>query len=129
MPATMPPEIRARFALDAAGNPQFEFVEEDQKKHYKLMLEVENLPADVYAATFELDPTYYDPVQTVRPDDQGRVRLETTSYGDYRLKVRLRTKEGEIQVVDSLVGALRRSQPDMPANPAIVQAIAEIQTH
>jgi|SRR5215471_12413813 len=126
MPATMPPEIKARFELDAAGNPQF--IEQDQKKHYKLMLEVENLPEDVYAATFELDPTYYDPVQTLRPDDQGRVRLETTSYGDYRLKVRLRTREGEIQVVDNLARALKRSQPEMPANPAIDRAIAEIQT-
>ena len=126
MPSTIPPEVVARFETDEAGNPRF--IESDEKKHYRLMFEVENVPPDVYAATFELHPTYYDPVRTVRPDAEGRVRLETTSFGDYDLKVRLRTKEGEIQVVDSLVRALKRARSGMPPNAAIDQAISEIQT-
>ncbi len=116
-----------RFETDDLGNPRF--VKDDGTRHYRLLFELENLPPDVYAATFELHPSYYDPVRTVRPDREGRVRMKTTSYGDYDLKVRLRTKDGEIRMIDGLVKALKRARPTMPPNPAIDQAIADLDAH
>jgi hypothetical protein len=125
-PSTMP-TLAVRFQTDGEGNPQF--VEGAGKKHYRLLFEVENVPSDVYASTFELHETYYDPVRTIRPDDRGRIRMNTTSYGDYDVKVRLRTKVGEIQIADSLAEALKRARPLMPPNPAIDNAISDIQNN
>jgi hypothetical protein len=119
------PMLAVRFETDADGNPKF--VKDAEKKHYRLLFEVENAPSDVYAGTFELHETYYDPIRTIRPDSDGRIRMKTTSYGDYGLKVRLRTKQGEIQLADSLVDALKRTRPQMPSNPSIDDAIADIQ--
>jgi hypothetical protein len=120
------PQLIAQFETDNDGKPRF--FERGGHKHYKLVFEVENMPKDVYAGTFELDPTYYDPVRTLRPD-KGKLKLETTSYGDYDLKISLRTRDGEIVFVDNLVRALERARAKMPDNPAIDQAIAEIREY
>ncbi len=119
------PAIVARFKTDTEGNPVF--VTDGDTKHYEVTIGVENAPQETYAATFELDPTYYDPIQTVRPDTEGQFSLETTSYGDYDVTVRLRTKEGEIPLADSLKRALQRSYGTAPANPALMSALTDIE--
>src|SRR5437870_5694499 len=127
MASSRSPQIVARFETDAQGNPKF--FQDAKKKHYKLVFEIQNAPPNVYAATFELHPTYYDPIRTLTPDDDGKLRLKATSYGDYDLKVRLRTKEGEIQIIDSVAHALKRMRHEMSQNPSIDQAIADIAKH
>jgi hypothetical protein len=124
-PVTNSPRLKADFIFDSRGDPTF--VADEEKKHYYIKFEVENVPPDVYAATFELHPTYYDPVRTIFPDSNGHIELATTSYGDYDLKVRLRTKEGrEVPVTDSLANMLQRNRAAMPSNPTIDSAIADI---
>jgi hypothetical protein len=122
------PQLTVRFETDRDGNPIF--VEDPQnKKHYYLEFEVKDVPSDVYAATFELHPTYYDPVRTLYPENRSVV-LRTTSYGDYDLKVLLRTKEGrDVPVSANIVQALERARPSMPANTTIDTAIAELRDH
>jgi hypothetical protein len=122
-----PPRLTVRFETDPSGNPIF-FPDSD-KKHYRLTFEVDDVPPDVYAATFVLDPTYYDPRQTVYPQNQ-QVALHITSYGDYALSVLLHTREGkDVAIFDSVVQALRRARPSMPPNPTIDTAIAELAAH
>jgi hypothetical protein len=118
------PQIIAHFEMDEQGNPLF--VKDGNVKHYNLMIEVENSPPEAYAATFELYEDFYDPVQTLRPDRNGRFSLKTTSYGDYDVKVRLRTKEGDIPIADTLARALRRSYAESSTSPALKQAIVDL---
>lgn len=124
-----PPRLVARLETDQSGRPAF--VKGDDKRHYKLVFEVENAPKDTYAATFELDPTYYDPMRTVSPGDDGQFRLQTTTYGDYDLQVRLRTKTGEIPLIDSVSRALQRWRSDAgpKSDPAVDEAISYIANH
>jgi hypothetical protein len=128
MLSTMPPEVAARFETDQAGNPLF--IEDDKKRrYYRITVEIENIPREVYAATFELHETYYDPITTLTPDSEGRIRLTTTSFGDYTMKVRLRSKEGEIQIIDTLSRALERGRLGMSPDVRVDQALAEIRAH
>lgn len=118
------PMIIAHFETDEQGNPIF--IQDRNKKHYSVTIEVKDSPQDAYAATFELYEDYYDPVQTLRPNKQGQFTLKTTSYGDYDVKVRVRTKEGDIPIADTLASALRRGSVDAPDNPLIQQALIDI---
>jgi hypothetical protein len=122
MPDT--PQLVARFATDEQGEPQY--VETSTgRKHYRIVIEVENVPSDLVAATFALDPTYYMPLRTVEPGVDGRVKLETTAYGDYALNVDLRSKSGVIPIKTTLRKALLSGE-SREREPKIGAAIAEI---
>lgn len=121
------PQILARFKMDDDGKPRF--IQDAGKRHYRLVFEIEDAPPDVYAATFELDPTYYDSRRIVRPDKDGKLRLETTSYGDYPLRVTLRTKKGETQVIETVTNALEAARSSMSENSAIDDAISDLAEH
>lgn len=121
------PELFARFIKDEHGEPRFAETETGMK-HYRIVLEVKDPPTGVLAATFELDPTYYLPVRTVEPDAEGRLKLETTAYGDYGLKVDLRSKSGVVPVRTTLRKALLSGE-SRGRTPEIDAAIAEIAAH
>src|SRR4051794_4554404 len=126
MPAE--PELVARFVTDDRGDPKYLPETSKGLKHYQIVIEVKNAPPDVVAATFELDPTYYLPIQTIEPDAEGRIRLETTAYGDYALKVDLRSKSGVIPVKTTLRKALLNGEsPDQASKTSA--AIEEIAAH
>jgi hypothetical protein len=125
--AASAPRLSAQFKTNDKGEPAF--VEADGRKHYRIVFEVLNPPSDAYAATFELDPTYYDPVRTLSADADGAFRLETTSYGDYDVKVRVRTKSGDVPLAGSLARALEQSRERMTPSPAVDSAIAYISKH
>lgn len=117
------PELVARFETDAQGQP-ITIQGESGLKHYRIVLEVENAPRDLVAATFELDPTYYLPVRTIEPRQDGKVQLETTAYGDYPVKVDLRSKSGVVPVLTTLRKALLSGSQDQATD--VSAAIAEI---
>jgi pYEATS domain-containing protein involved in immunity len=122
------PRLLARFEIDERGAPAF--FETGGKRHYKIVYEVENAPEGTYAATFELDPSYYDPYRTLTPDTDGKFRLTTTAYGDYGVMVRLRTKEGEVPLpLGTLSMALQNARQHMGANPAVDEAVEYIASH
>lgn len=121
------PELVARFVTDERGQPRY--VETGTgRKHYRIVIEVKNTPSDVLAATFELDPTYYLPVRTVEPDADGKVKLETTVYGDYALRVNLRSRTGVTPIRTTLRKALLGGE-SRERGPKIDAAIAEIAAH
>jgi hypothetical protein len=122
------PQLVARLRTDENGQPLFS--EQGGHRHYELEFAIDNVPTNVYAATFELHPTYFDPVRTIKKPQDGDLRLHVTSYGDYPLKVQLRTTVGkDIWLVDKVTDALKRARPSMPDNTAIDAAIAEIANH
>jgi hypothetical protein len=117
------PELVVRLKTDAAGRPAA--LTGRNHQHYRVEFEVRNPPPDTYAATFELHPSYPDPVRTLPPDSEGRFRLSTTTYGDYPVVVRLRTRTGdEVVVRETVARALRRSPSSTPALKAAVDYIA-----
>jgi len=118
------PQLVARFVTDEQGKPRYA-QPGTGRKHYRIVVEVENAPSDVVAATFELDPSYYLPVRTVERAADGRVKLETHAYGDYALKVDLRSKSGVTPVSTTLRKALLCGE-SRNLDPKIAAAIAEI---
>lgn len=123
------PTLSVRLETDDAGSP--EYVEGDAKRHYKVVFEIENAPPDAYAATFELDPSYYDSVRTLPPGNDGKFRLATTTYGDYPIIVRLHRSKGEDRVLkESVFRGLKRARGRlMAASPGIDAALSYIQEH
>ena len=120
------PDLIVRFETDAKGEPKKQTV--SGRNIYTVVFEIKDVPDDVYAATFELDPSYYDPLRTLRPDPAGNIRLETNTYGNYDVNVRLRTKRGETVVLrGNLLDRLRRSSDVQ--NPAVAEAISYIAQH
>lgn len=119
------PELLARLATDERGQPSA--VPGKRVTHYRVEFEVRNPPPDTYAATFELDESYPDRIRTLPPNPDGQFRLRTTTYGDYPVVVRLRTRKGE-QVVftESVANALRRGMDETAGAPVrlAIEAIA-----
>ncbi len=118
----MTPVIRATFKLNEKGEP--EVVEHDDLKHYRIRLQMENLPENTYAVTYLLDETYYDPVHESR-DQKSFFPTELTSYGDYTLQAKVRTRERVETVATPLSAALKRSYLDNPT-PQIEAALRDI---
>lgn len=117
------PRLSIHLEADANGTPKF--VAGQNHKHYNVVFEIEDAPADAYAAIYELDPSYYDPIQIVERDDNGRFQLKTTTFGDFPLVVRLRRETGEEIVLKAVVArALRREAPPSPAFEAALGEIA-----
>jgi len=119
------PKLIAQFEMDPDGAPKI--IDARGKKHYKIVFKVKDAP-EAYAATFELDPSYIDPVRNVSPDTIGEFALKTTTYGDYAVKVLLQTKEGQLQLTDSVSNALSRGTG--PERSALIdEALAYIKEH
>jgi hypothetical protein len=123
----MTTRLVARFETDTEQHPKF--TERKGKKHYGITLEVENPPPDAYAATFELDPSYRDPWRTLAPDPEGKFKLTTTSYGNFEVLVRVRTKRGEMLVANNLYRALRDTVGATASNPKVDEALKYIASH
>lgn len=107
------PRLIANFRTDARGVPKFK--DRGRRRHYKIVIEVENPPKDTYAATFSLDPSYYDSLREITPDEAGAIRLAISSYGDYAVAVKLRTSKGVIELNQSLARSLREGIRRSPA--------------
>jgi hypothetical protein len=103
------PAIRATFKLDEKGEP--EFIQQGNFKHYRISLQVENPPQDTYAVTYILHETYYDPVLESRDRKSGFAE-ELTSYGDYTLQAKIRTRDRVETLAIPLSAALERAYAD-----------------
>ena len=127
------PKLAVRLQTDKDGRPIV--VQRGGTRHYSVVLEIQNAPADTYAATFELDPTDYDPVRTLTPDAHGNIRLNTTTSGDYPVLVRISRSGGANTVLkESVARALRRGYETEPSTTgedrsAISQALSDIAAH
>jgi len=108
------PLITANFILDSEGNPKA--IQSGEVKHYQIQIQVENAPQDTYAVTYELHPTYYEPVrESIQREENFAEKL--TSYGDYLIRAKVRSKTGTQTVVTPLSTALTLGHPSAPSSP------------
>lgn len=128
MSRTATPKIIAKLHVDEHGDPAV--VEAGDKKHFRISFEVQDSPSNAYAATFELDPkTYYDPIRTLRPDSNGQFHLDTTTYGDYDVRVTLRTEDGRDQLIQATVSSALEETIEPTANASVAEALSYIAKH
>jgi len=120
--------IHAKFILDDNDKPRVRGAGQ-----YGIELFVKNAPSDAYAVTYRLHPTYYDPVREARerdqPVDKERAFVEEiTSYGNFDVLARVRTRSFPVTLQRSLYDALVESHGNSP-DPAIKQALDDIRNH
>ncbi len=129
MPSETEPKLTMHLKLDDAGRPTF--VDGPDHRRYNVVLEVENPPPDAYVAVFELDPsTSYDAVHTLKPEPDGGFRLETSTYADYPVVVRLHRSKGEDLVLkDGIARGLRRMHAPAGDLATVNEALSYIAEH
>ena len=113
------PTIQAQFVLDGQGKPT-----EAAPGVYGIRLSIKGAPADAYAVTYHLHPTYYDPVREGN-DRETNFSEEITSYGNFDVTAKVRTKSGPSLLRRSLHDALCESHCQN-LNPKVQQALANI---
>jgi len=96
--------IKATFQLDEQGKP--EMIHKKDLKNYRIRLQIEGAPDDTYAVTYVLHETYYEPVRESRDYYTGFPE-DLTSYGDYNVQAKIRTKSGILTVASLLSEALK----------------------
>ncbi len=129
-------KICAEFNLDENNKPLFDESPRYKRKHYQIKIFIENAPEDTHAVTYELSESHIDPVQEVFKETQSFNRiqhipnfeLETTSYGDFEIKAKIRQKDYANFVSRRLSDALREKYGDT-SNPDIQNAINDIEKY
>ena len=116
------PKIMASFVLDDVGKPKK--IESGKNKHYKLHISVKDAPEDTYAVTYFLHPTYYDPMREARNKDINFAE-ELTSYGDYEVQAKLRSRDFPLPLKRNLYDALMDTYAGT-SEPEILQALRDI---
>jgi hypothetical protein len=119
------PKLVARFVLDEKGQPQI--IERGNRKHYWIELHVEDAPSDTYAVNYQLHDDYYDPLRESRESSAGFVE-RLTSYGDYTVQAKLRTKSHVDVLAGELSEALAQGHSG-EASPMIMKALDDIRKH
>lgn len=115
------PALKATFVTNEKGEP--EFIESNGVKHYKIKLALDEVPEDAYAVTYELDDSYYDPIRENHDPSSGFTE-ELTSYGDYNVNVKVRSRMGTRMMRSSLAEALEFGYRDQPS--AAVRSAIEV---
>ena len=87
-------------------------------------MQVDNAPNDTYAVTYLLHPTYYDPVRESRDRSEGFAE-DLTSYGDFTVHAKIRSREGVMTVSAPLSTALETGY-GAQLTPAIAAALDDI---
>ena len=113
------PKIKARFLLDADGRPRGR-----SSGHYAIRLSIDEPPPDSYAVTYELDDSYYDPIRESR-NQSGGFPEEITSYGDYPIVAKIRTRHATTTIKRSLAEALDESHHGDPGED-VKKALSDI---
>jgi hypothetical protein len=117
------PSIKATFQLDDQGRP--ERLQHAGLNHYRIKLEIEDAPQDTYAVTYLIDESYYEPVRESRDPAQGFPE-DLTSFGDYPIQAKIRTKGGVLSVMAELSTALKAGH-ELHLTPAIETALKDIE--
>jgi hypothetical protein len=120
------PKIRAEFKLDDNGNP-VTVSRTGSRTHYPIRLFMEDVPADTFAVTYVLHPTYYNPRREARRRDR-QFEESITSYGDYMVKAKVRGKTGVDHFAYWLSDALQETYKGQITD-SIRNAIKAIETH
>ncbi len=116
------PKIAAQFELDDKGTPKA--ITKGSNKHYNIQLRVLDAPDDTYAVTYNLHKSYYDPAREVL-DKASAFKEELTSYGDYTVTAKVRTKQGVVTVATPLSQALEAGHAS-GMSAAVAHALEDI---
>ena len=116
------PQIKATFLLGPDGRP--EQIEQGDLKHFKIKLQVDGAPEDTYAVTYLLDSSYHTPVREALNRTNG-FSEELTSYGDYNVEAKIRTRDGVYAVSSPLSAALEAGHA-AALTPPITAALNEL---
>jgi hypothetical protein len=116
------PKLRAEFLLDDDGEPLK--AKDGKLTHYEIKLWIEDVPTGAYGVTYDLHDTYYDPKREVF-GASGDFAEEITSYGDFEVRAKVRTRSATCTVKEQLSSALERNYAGN-ASPAIVKALTAI---
>src|SRR5687767_11702153 len=101
-------KITAFFLLDELGRPLIFIEQADDHRHYWIKLSVKDIPEDTYSVTYHLDPTYVESsFEVTNKSDNFAVNI--TSYGDYEITAKLRTKSYVYETRRGLYDALKES--------------------
>jgi len=114
------PEISVRFQLDEQGNPIV--ISKDGINHYKIEISTENIPADVYAANYQLDDSYISPFREEH-DKENSFKFKTTTYGDYSIAASLLGKQKNYLTSTPISKALIKSHGNDLTNSKIKEAL------
>lgn len=117
--------IVARFLLDTDGRPRT--VNNGELRHYWIELHIEFPPDDTYAVTYQLHESYYDPVRESR-NAKGAFAEKLTSYGDFTVQARLRTRNRVVTIAAELSEALSYGHRDK-ASESISKALGDIRAN
>lgn len=117
--------IKATFITNDKGEP--DYIEGNGKKHYRINLEVNNVPEDTYAVTYDFEESYINPIRESQSKNDG-FKEELTSHGDYEIKVKVRSRKGTNVLFTSLADALSKSNED-EMSAAVQEATTELKKH
>ncbi len=117
------PTLKATFQLDEHGQP--EHIQNEGLNHYLIKVEIEDAPEDTYAVTYQLDESYYEPIRESR-DPLQRFAEDLTSFGDYPIQAKIRTKGGVLTVMSPLSAALKAGH-QLQLSAKIQTALMDIQ--
>jgi hypothetical protein len=115
------PAIQAHFVLDK-DKPS-----EEAPGHYAIRLSIKGAPADTYAVTYGLHSSYYDPIrEAINPAADFSEKI--TSYGNFEVTAKLRTKSGPSRLRRSLYDALQESHGE-DKNEDVQRALRSIRAN
>lgn len=98
-----PADIEMEFVLDDAGKPKSI---QKRRKHYYIRAHIENVPNDVYAVTYLLDPSFASPMREIR-DKANSFPLTIATYGNFILQAEIRGMDGTRRTGRSIEKALK----------------------
>jgi hypothetical protein len=117
--------VRAEMILDEKNEPVR--IKGDSLDHYKVRLFLDTQNPEVESVTYNLDPTYYDPVRESR-DPDSQFSIELTTYGDYPVTVDAQVGNEIVREVKPLAELLEQTHQET-ASPEIESALKYIAAH
>lgn len=120
------PKIGVKFILDEkTGKPLV--INSNNLNHYKIEVSIENIPDDVYAVNYQLDPSYINSFRE-ETNKEEKFTFQTTSFGDFSFSASLQGKNQNYLTSNTLSRALRETY-DENNNPEVDEAIKYIKEH
>jgi pYEATS domain-containing protein involved in immunity len=117
--------VRAEMVLDEKNEPVQ--IKGDSLNHYRIRLFLDTPNPDVESVTYNLDPTYYDPVRE-STDRDSQFGVEITTYGDYPVTVDAQVRGEIVREVVPLAKLLKQAYEDS-TTPEISSALSYIAKH
>jgi hypothetical protein len=117
--------ISVKFLLDEKGDPLF--IDDGQKRHYKIVVFAKTFPEDVYAVEYQLDSSYVNPFR-IQDNRDKNFEFQTTTYGDYSISASLLGKK-QNYLTSCIISKALEENNEQPLNPNLGEAIGRIKAN